>query len=250
MSVFSFTTGDDVTAIDVTAALMLAGIRATGVVNPELGSPQHELEQVSQILASARRDLASMQDNRDDLVAEKLELQRTIKQLVDQLQESATGLIKAQGDLVVAEQTLVHKSEALQSARNLQSRALAEKKDVLNAVQAFILDNGEENFPDGFVELMLKHGMPELVGVREFQLSFTVARSFSITLNDCPAGIDDDTIIDVLGQIDICGDEDEDDIQISLSRMLSRLAGDWADGVEVEASSSQYDIEDVEVESA
>jgi len=160
----------------------------------------------------------------------------------------ASELVEAQRVQQELREALVRADERSSNNRAMAYDAKKETAGVLDAVRDYIIDSGEESFPDGFVDAMVALGMEPLFGIREFTLSFTIKRSFSIALNDCPAGVDDDTITDLLGQIDICGDEDESDIQISLQRMLSRT--DWADNVEVEASCAQYDVDDVEFETA
>ena len=163
-------------------------------------------------------------------------------------QVPASELVSAQVELATLREGLVKADERASYNRTLAYAAQNKTAKVLDTVRDHIIDNGEECFPSGFVDAMVALGMEPMVGTRELEISYTLTKRYSVTLDNVPASVDDDDLVRWLSRIDVDGDESERDVDNRITQEL-RLEG--RDDIEVEVSEyGSGDIADFEVEMA
>ena len=163
-------------------------------------------------------------------------------------QVPASELVSARAELATLREGLVKSAETSLSNRNMYYEAKNKTAKVLDTVRDYLIDNGEDSFPDGFVDAMVALGMEPLFGTRELTISYTIVKRYSVTLDNVPASVDDDDLVRFLSRIDIDGDESETDID---NRVTQELRLEGFDDIEVDASyDGDGDIEDFEVEMA
>ena len=163
-------------------------------------------------------------------------------------QVPASELVSARAELAALREGLVKADERASYNRTLAYAAQNKTAKVLDTVRDHIIDNGEECFPSGFVDAMVALGMEPMVGTRELEISYTLTKRYSVTLDNVPASVDDDDLVRWLSRIDVDGDESERDVDNRITQEL-RLEG--RDDIEVEVSEyGSGDIADFEVEMA
>ena len=163
-------------------------------------------------------------------------------------QVPASELVSAQVELATLREGLVKADERASYNRTLAYAAQNKTAKVLDTVRDHIIDNGEECFPSGFVDAMVALGMEPMVGTRELEISYTLTKKYSVTLDNVPWSVDDDDLVTWLSRIDVDGDESERDVD---NRITQELRMEGYDDIEVDVSEyDSGDIADFEVEMA
>lgn len=165
-----------------------------------------------------------------------------------QLEDYRVQIIGFTTELATLREGSVKLAETSLSNRNMYYEAKNATAKVLDTVRDYIIDNGEDSFPDGFVDAMVALGMEPMFGTRELVISYTLVKKYTVTLDNVPASLDDDDLVRWVSRIDIDGDESERDVD---NRITQELRMEGHDDIEVDASyDGDGDIADFEVEMA